>query len=254
MNISSRTPEGQPDQCPLCSKFLRIEPSHPTNDAPCPHCGHLLFFVRDPDDSAVAYFYTKEYQPDDIPDHILQSVPLSICLEHNLVPVDETVNSLVIASLRPLPTENIEILSFIINRSLTNVLMPMDTFERLLKRYEKRYEQLFPHEKSSLEQLEDFGFQQGTASPIKAKWPPIVIWVWLFSWITASIVSFVFAAKEFSAGNQVRQRVLDSGRSLDEVPQTMLGEHPAMGVALICIGLICLLAAFRKSTIYFRLK
>jgi hypothetical protein len=42
--ISSRTPEGVPNRCPLCGKELRIEPSRPTGDAPCPNCGQLLWF------------------------------------------------------------------------------------------------------------------------------------------------------------------------------------------------------------------
>jgi len=44
MNPSSRTPEGQPNRCPLCGKDLRIEPSRPPGDAPCPHCGQLIWF------------------------------------------------------------------------------------------------------------------------------------------------------------------------------------------------------------------
>ena len=135
--ISSRTPEGQPNQCPLCGKFLRIEPSHPTNDAPCPHCGHLLFFVRDPEESSLAYFYTKEYQPDDIPHFILESVPVSVGRENGLVPVDEIGSSLVIASPRPLPTETIEKLRFILNRQVSNVVVPLDTFQRLRERHEE---------------------------------------------------------------------------------------------------------------------
>ncbi len=45
MVISSRTPEGSPNRCPVCGKDLRLEPSSPFGDAPCPHCGHLLWFV-----------------------------------------------------------------------------------------------------------------------------------------------------------------------------------------------------------------
>jgi hypothetical protein len=41
---SSRTPEGQPCRCPVCHREVRIEPSFPTGDAPCPHCGQLLWF------------------------------------------------------------------------------------------------------------------------------------------------------------------------------------------------------------------
>src|SRR5436309_1117187 len=45
MVISSRTPEGMPNRCPVCGNRLRLEPSKPTLDAPCPHCGHLLWFA-----------------------------------------------------------------------------------------------------------------------------------------------------------------------------------------------------------------
>ena len=41
---SSRTPEGQPNVCPVCGHAVSIEPSAPTGDATCPFCGHLLLF------------------------------------------------------------------------------------------------------------------------------------------------------------------------------------------------------------------
>ncbi|MGA2031540.1 MAG: hypothetical protein ABSG68_04735 [Thermoguttaceae bacterium] len=44
MEPSSRTPEGWPNRCPVCGKDVCIEPSTPPGDAPCPHCGHLLWF------------------------------------------------------------------------------------------------------------------------------------------------------------------------------------------------------------------
>lgn len=51
MVISSRTPEGQPNRCPVCGRAVCIEPSLPLadgracGDAPCPNCGSLLWFV-----------------------------------------------------------------------------------------------------------------------------------------------------------------------------------------------------------------
>ena len=45
MTVSSRTPEGRPNRCPICGKTLVIEPSGIVGDAPCPHCGSLLFFL-----------------------------------------------------------------------------------------------------------------------------------------------------------------------------------------------------------------
>ncbi len=46
MNISSRTPEGFPNHCPVCGAEVCLEPSEPFGDAPCAACGHLLWFVE----------------------------------------------------------------------------------------------------------------------------------------------------------------------------------------------------------------
>ena len=46
MTVSSRTPEGSPHRCPICGKDVRVEPSDPAGDAPCPNCGHLLRWFR----------------------------------------------------------------------------------------------------------------------------------------------------------------------------------------------------------------
>ena len=42
--ISSRTPEGVPNHCPICQNLVCIEPSQPSGDAPCPNCVTLLWF------------------------------------------------------------------------------------------------------------------------------------------------------------------------------------------------------------------
>ncbi len=44
--ISSRTPEGEPNKCPVCGNEVCVEPSLWFGDAPCPNCGHLLWFFR----------------------------------------------------------------------------------------------------------------------------------------------------------------------------------------------------------------
>ena len=46
MIVSSRTPEGEPNHCPLCNKQIVLEPSLPWGDAPCPNCGRLLWFFK----------------------------------------------------------------------------------------------------------------------------------------------------------------------------------------------------------------
>lgn len=47
MNISSRTPEGFPSNCPLCGAATNLEFSDPAGDAPCPNCGHLLWHASE---------------------------------------------------------------------------------------------------------------------------------------------------------------------------------------------------------------
>jgi hypothetical protein len=46
MVISSRTPEGDPNRCPVCGRDCRLEPSLFGRDAPCANCGHLLWFTK----------------------------------------------------------------------------------------------------------------------------------------------------------------------------------------------------------------
>jgi hypothetical protein len=41
---SSRTPEGQPNRCPICGNEISVEASSPPGDAPCPRCGSLVWF------------------------------------------------------------------------------------------------------------------------------------------------------------------------------------------------------------------
>jgi anti-anti-sigma factor len=53
MTISSRTPEGTPHHCPVCGSEVKIAASDPVGDAPCPRCGHLLWFDLIPSDDAL---------------------------------------------------------------------------------------------------------------------------------------------------------------------------------------------------------
>jgi hypothetical protein len=46
MTISSRTPEGQPNHCPVCDANVCIDPSPLFGDATCPNCGSLLWFLN----------------------------------------------------------------------------------------------------------------------------------------------------------------------------------------------------------------
>ncbi len=41
-----RTPVGEPNLCPLCEQPLETVSAEPPENAPCPHCGALLWFPR----------------------------------------------------------------------------------------------------------------------------------------------------------------------------------------------------------------
>jgi acyl carrier protein len=68
--ISSRTPEGEPAQCPVCNALVCIEPSQPSGDAPCPNCGTLLWLYRS--STATQLYESNTVAP--IRDHILQII------------------------------------------------------------------------------------------------------------------------------------------------------------------------------------
>lgn len=55
MTISSRTPAGEPNHCPICGSRVIIEPSLDTRDAPCPRCGHLLWWFKQRVSEPAAY-------------------------------------------------------------------------------------------------------------------------------------------------------------------------------------------------------
>jgi acyl carrier protein len=47
--VSSRTPEGEPNLCPVCRTLIRVGPSTRFDDAPCPNCGVRLWLLRTSD-------------------------------------------------------------------------------------------------------------------------------------------------------------------------------------------------------------
>jgi serine/threonine protein kinase len=70
MEPSSRTPEGQPNFCPVCGHEIKVEPSQPTGDAPSPHCGRLLWFQNRPDVTAIEAIAANLETVDDDPKHL----------------------------------------------------------------------------------------------------------------------------------------------------------------------------------------
>lgn len=77
---SSRTPEGQPRSCPVCRTDFAMEPSWPAGDAPCPHCGQLLWFPNPADagglDFLVGNGVVHELQATSVPEVVAALVEL----------------------------------------------------------------------------------------------------------------------------------------------------------------------------------
>ena len=69
MYISSRTPDGEMGNCPMCGAHICMESSWPSGDAPCPACGCLVWF---PSNSIDCQF-------GDSPTAALDSRSLEIC-------------------------------------------------------------------------------------------------------------------------------------------------------------------------------
>jgi acyl carrier protein len=72
--VSSRTPEGAPNHCPVCDKPICIAPSHPPGDAPCPNCGTLLWFFAS--SAGVRFYESKMVAP--LRDKILQIICMNL--------------------------------------------------------------------------------------------------------------------------------------------------------------------------------
>ena len=62
--ISSRTPEGAPNRCPVCGNSFCVEPSTPPGDAPCPHCGSLAWFGEVVFQSELRPLFCDAYLPE----------------------------------------------------------------------------------------------------------------------------------------------------------------------------------------------
>ncbi len=144
MVLSTRTPEGWPNRCPLCGKDVRIEPSPETLDAPCPHCGGLLWFASSGD---VAPILDPSRSPSDlvpadiaddisIPTYLLELIPHSVAWENRVLPVAETRESLIVALADPTDIDTVDKLQFILNRRIQVVHVAADWLDdQLRQRY-----------------------------------------------------------------------------------------------------------------------
>ena len=127
---SSRTPEGRFNHCPFCKKEFRIEPSDPPGDAPCSHCGCLIWF--DPASSSEAAWDTVENTKKQIREMVRQIADLGLKDNISIEEYYAAILPKVVASLAAeggaiwrLPDDTIKLV-FCINREI--VTMPENRF------------------------------------------------------------------------------------------------------------------------------
>lgn len=164
MTISSRTPEGEPNRCPICGHLVHIKPSRPLRDAPCPYCGHLLIFAeregsisaeqgREVDELAqqegitveeaivrlgyasaeeMARFQASRYEYDkvdlgamEIPRGVIALIPESVAREHSIIPLAIVDGCLRVAMNNGLDVKVIDKLRFMTNCDIAPVVAPM---------------------------------------------------------------------------------------------------------------------------------
>lgn len=130
MTPSSRTPEGWSNRCPICGIDCHISPSSDSYDAPCPHCGHLLWFT--PNAGLLGAISAADLVSDsltirdgveipdniDIPPQLLEFVPASLAAENLAFPIACFANTLLLAISDLDDSKKIEKLRFLLNRDL----------------------------------------------------------------------------------------------------------------------------------------
>jgi acyl carrier protein len=79
--ISSRTPEGDPQHCPICDTLFCLEPSLALGDAPCPSCGTLLWFF--PTLAGMRFYESKAVAP--LREKILQAMCEKLAVTRELL-------------------------------------------------------------------------------------------------------------------------------------------------------------------------
>ena len=111
-------------------------------DAPCPCCGHLLWFADSGDCVAPLFDATRTgfTSPSDlsdeieIPAHVLELVPESIARESRVLPIGETPSALIIATANPYDRDTIEKLRFVLSREVRVVHVTSKWIDGQLRR------------------------------------------------------------------------------------------------------------------------
>lgn len=142
MAISSRTPDGWPNDCPVCGHSILIAPSPNTLDAPCPHCGHLLWFAETGvlpiwSSSTSNERFRDQSFPDSIKisEYLVELIPESVARENLVIAIAESADTLLVATTSPVELEIIEKLRFILNRRILAVTTTKDWIAMQIDKY-----------------------------------------------------------------------------------------------------------------------
>ena len=99
MILSSRTPEGRRNNCPICGQLVTIMPLPKLYAGHCPHCDNLLWFTEHgliPVFDLLTDFDQLQsvhmHNAIDIPDYVLNLVPKLIVHENCVIPIDGAQN------------------------------------------------------------------------------------------------------------------------------------------------------------------
>jgi hypothetical protein len=150
--ISSRTPEGRPNRCPVCKATVYLETSEPLGDAPCPACGHLLFYVVS---GQIGRLYAASSLTPELREalanshgteqvvlsqmkisaHVIQMVAASMAQTYQIVPVDFYDGVLTIALGDPMNVNAIDDLRFMLNCEVEAVISNEQDVQAAIRRY-----------------------------------------------------------------------------------------------------------------------
>ena len=130
MTISSRTPEGWPNTCPICGHDAKTEPSLDSEDGACPNCGSLVWC-----DPLIEDTLNLTYFPDDfvIPLSVAELITESIVRENRVIAVGCEGEKIIVASPEPLDMETEAKLRFVLNCGLRFITVSETWFQQRLE-------------------------------------------------------------------------------------------------------------------------
>ena len=141
--ISSRTPEGWDNRCPICKHDCTIEPSGDSYDAPCPNCGHLIWFanwgIALVSATDLARLSNPEFTAGTLPNDLTVAPQiLGLCTQQMaigncILPIDCSADAVLIAMHDPSNVELIDKIRFVLNLDIRILHVDQDSLQRQIQ-------------------------------------------------------------------------------------------------------------------------